>query len=464
MIAKNAEGLRIANIRSAIHPSQLTRAIPVLENNNKRRNQMIESFGRNYAKFIDSVRTSDEVVDYVEKMWDRRGLTEEEGFFYKNREGTAFAMIRYGENPVENGVKILFSHCDSPCLKLKSKPLLLEWDPDLQPLHTGLELDTFAYGGVIPHQWTGRTLEVRGYMMKEGVKKKIRFPVYSPEICQHTDDRRETGVSFSEAHLEEKIDLITGNKSAKEFLERRGLKEEHNFSRSALFVYPIVRANFLENGYLSGYGHDARTGIYSSVRALIDIKKPAHTSITIGFDKEEIGSLGEGGANGKFFDAILGETLIGCKKVKSLEEITGGMKDSLLSKSTAIDTDIEMAATHLDEDPTRIDRRNIPLFGYGCFVSTADGIFEGDQTSPSVVDYVMNVFKNRNIQFQPCGSPLVSDNAMGFASFNKYLSERGIDTINVGVPTGSTHSPEELINIGDLYCAYEANRAILEEK
>jgi aspartyl aminopeptidase len=215
--------------------------------------------------------------------------------------------------------------------------------------------------------------------------------------------------------------------------------------------------------YIASYGHDDRVGVYSSLIALLNSPQPKHTSIVCGFDNEEVGSTGHAGASGHFFDEVLNRWLLKTRTVRSLADLTEALKLNIFSKSFAIDADAEVGATAREEDKSRIDIRNVPKLGFGPFVNCSDGTMEGDQTSPTLIDRIMRILGDKQVPFQPTGTVMVADMAHNTATMNCFFERRGLPVINVGPPVGSLHSPEEIAHVGDIYRAYQAYMAILED-
>ena len=50
----------------------------------------------------------------------------------------------------------------------------------------------------------------------------------------------------------------------------------------------------------------------------------------------------------------------------------------------------------------------------------------------------------------------------GGGTIAKYVANRGIDTIDIGVPVLSMHSPFEVVSKADVYMAYLAFKAFCE--
>ena len=117
----------------------------------------------------------------------------------------------------------------------------------------------------------------------------------------------------------------------------------------------------------------------------------------------------------------------------------------------------------MDLEEGRIDPWNIAKFGYGASINCSDGIMGGDQISPQLIDSIISPLKNKNNIFQLTGGPMIADFSSEIISMNNFFSWRGYPTINIGVPTGSMHSVEELIHSGDLYHTYKLYKTILND-
>jgi aspartyl aminopeptidase len=186
--------------------------------------------------------------------------------------------------------------------------------------------------------------------------------------------------------------------------------------------------------------------------------KPKYTTIVIGFDKEEVGSGGLAGARGRFFERVFNRVLT--RQGRKLKDITEALREDIYDRSLAITADADVGSTHREEEV--VDSRNVAKLGDGVFISGADGYDEGDQVSPYIADKVMTLLQRRNVIFETTGNPLPADSGEN-PTMNEFFINRGVPTINLGVPLGSLHSPTEESHIGDGYYAIQAYKAIIEE-
>jgi aspartyl aminopeptidase len=87
---------------------------------------------------------------------------------------------------------------------------------------------------------------------------------------------------------------------------RYGITEE-DFTSAEIQIVPAepARDAGLDGGFIVGYGHDDRVCAYTSFTALMDTDRPEHTAIAVFYDKEEIGSEGNTGAQSRFLELFL---------------------------------------------------------------------------------------------------------------------------------------------------------------
>jgi len=461
MVTKN--GFSIHDPHSGILPSQLRRPHPTFDRFTLDQKIQAQKFAVTYMRFLNPIKTPMDATTKSVELAEKAKFPQGKDFLVVHPDGRAFAMVKYGSAPLEEGIRIGYAHTDSPCLKLRPNATFLEWDPDLQPLNTGVELLASGYGGINPHQWVGRNLEVKGWFHRKGNKIKVNFPVHSAEICVHTDKRIERKDTFEEAHSEDSLRLTTGYPTVSSFLKSLSFRGKEDFASSALYVFSTDKPSQIGPFFLGAYGHDDRSCLYALTRAFLE-SKPTQTALIFGFDREEVGSKGPGGAASKFFEQVLHETILREGKIKKAVQISEAYITNILSRSLAINADTDVAPT--PKEIGGIDPINVAKLGHGVFVNGCTDLNEGDQLSPRLVRYTMDVIGGikPKIPFHVIGSPVPADGYGGVPTMNEFFVDRGISTINVGLGVAGLHSPQELLHSGDLYTARIAYQALLEEK
>jgi len=323
---------------------QLTRPMPTTDRASKSLREKIRAFANDYCQFSTQVRTASDVTDYCRDSLERARFDFKNGIYMTESDGNAFAAVKYGALPVEDGLRFVFSHNDSPGLGLKTKPVIVPWDPDQQNLHLGIELDLKEVGAIQPGQWAGHDYLVKGCYFRDGKRIPLEFRGYIADVNAHTDTREVSGDTISEAYPREGLDLIVGYRNLKEFLRDMGIKSETEFQKANLQVYPDAPTRIFGQGFITGHAHDARIGIFPALKAFEETKSP-YTTVLMGFDREEIGSQGPGGAYSTFLDDIVDNILLKSKMVSNRKELTESLKRDIYKKSFAINCDVDVSAS-----------------------------------------------------------------------------------------------------------------------
>ena len=236
--------------------------------------------------------------------------------YYSILKNKALAMVVTGDHPLEQGLHIIGAHIDSPRLDLKQNPLYEDTDLAL--------LKTHYYGGIRKYQWLSIPLALHGVVVKaDGTMVDINIgedandPVFVvSDLLPHLAGKVQEGKKLSEAFDGEKLNLIAGSVP----LGGEGIKERFKLGVLKLLheQYGICEADFvsaeieavpagnardigLDRSMIGGYGQDDRICAWAAFQALLALDKPQKTCVTFFYDKEEIGSEGNTGAQSHFF-------------------------------------------------------------------------------------------------------------------------------------------------------------------
>ncbi|MBU2589499.1 MAG: hypothetical protein KKA65_03010 [Nanoarchaeota archaeon] len=447
-----------------ILPSQLKRDAPCTKNISKKTRYSIDSLIDRYMKFLDKARINNEVnKEIMDLAKEKNFFNKDKNFKVENLDQTAFALVKIGRKPIEEGIRIIYAHNDVPCLQIKPVPIRMQWDPDLQPLHLGVEMSVMPYGGAVHYQWFARDCELRGWIVKNGRRRKLKLDVYIPDISTHVDYRGSDEVD--QAFSWENIRVIDGSDGEKSLLEFLKFESRIDFSRSKLYIVPKTQTTKIKGDYIAGYGHDDRCCAFTAVDAFLSARA-LYTTMVIGFDKEEIGSDGDGGAKGNFFEQILGRTIAKARNI-SLEKVTWGLVQKTIQNSYALSADVDVGASSFEaENNGNLDLKSMGKLGHGALICAYDGAWESNQISATYMDKILTMMNKQRvkIRYQVTGNPHDADNGEGSGSHAEYFTNRGIPTINLGLPVSGLHSHSELIHGGDLYWMKEAYKTFFENK
>jgi len=440
----------------------------------KRTREEIERFSENYKLFIDFAKTERLAVEYFEKLLTENGFINIENsqevagerFFYVNR-GKSLVAIK---GDITKGINFVVAHVDAPRIDLRPYPLYED---------NGIALaETHYYGGVKKYQWLSLPLALVGVVVKEhGEKINVcigcdeKDPVFVlPDLLPHLDkeDRK-----VSEQFKADKMNLLLGSipideekkEPVKQYVlkilkEKYGIDEE-DFISADLELVPALKPRDvgIDGSFIGAYGHDDRICAYQAVMALLnaEIYEDQKAAGVILFDREEIGSEGDAGAQARFYRSFL-RKLIKSKGYSDSES----MLDEIISKSTVISADV---TTLYDPSyPEVHDKLNVAKAGYGVAIvkyTGSRGKAGASEAHAELVAKVRNVLNKNGISWQV--SLLGKADVGGGGTVAKFLAKEGFDTIDMGPGLMSMHAPFELVSKADLYETYLAFKVLMEQ-
>jgi len=430
-------------------------------------------FCEGYKKFLFLAKTERESVEEIRSQAKERGFSEEgpKKFYLVNRE-KAVALAVIGKRPIEEGLRIIVSHIDTPRLDLKQNPLF-------EDLELGF-FRTHYYGGIKKYHWVGMPLALHGVIVKEdGTKVKIRIgeeegdPIFTCcDLLPHLSRKVQEEKKLKEAIEGEKLIALVGHiplkgdEKAKERVkmgilkilkDKYGIKEEDLIS-SELQLVPAGKAVDLgfDRSFVGGYGQDDRVCAYCALQAILELEEPEYTVLVLFFDREEIGSEGATGAKSRFLEVFLGRIL----RTLGQEASEMGLRE-ILYKSKAISADVTAG---VDPNWKEVhELQNNARIGYGVALSKFTGAGGKYATSEASAEYVAEIrrlLNRRRISWQMAELGKVDEGGGGTVA--KYLAIYGMDIIDCGTPLLGMHSPFEVASKADIYETYRAYKAFLE--
>ena len=120
-----------------------------------------------YADYLDVAKTEREAVKTSIALAEQNGykpysfgmpIKAGDKFYYNNRERNLY-LFRIGSEPINNGVRIVASHIDSPRLDFKQHPIYEDGGFCFAKTH--------YYGGVRKYQWVALPLALHGTVAKK---------------------------------------------------------------------------------------------------------------------------------------------------------------------------------------------------------------------------------------------------------------------------------------------------------
>lgn len=441
-------------------------------------------FAEEYRRFISACKTERECVrTFVEraeaagyldiKKVIAEGIKLESGArVYADNNGKALAMFIVGKKPMEEGMRILGAHVDSPRMDLKQNPLYED---------TGLAmLDTHYYGGVKKYQWVTLPLALHGVVAKKdgsvvavNIGDKPGDPVFGvSDLLIHLagEQMEKKAAKVIEG---ESLDLLIGSiplsveekENAKDTVkgnilailkEEYGIEEE-DFLSAEIEVVPAGEARDygFDRSMIMGYGHDDRVCAYPSFEAMLAKNEtPEYTSVCLLVDKEEIGSVGATGMQSRFFENMTAEVMAAAGQYTELALRRALQNSHVLSS--------DVSAAFDPNYPSVMDKKNAAYFGKGMVFNKYTGSRGKSGSNDASAEYVGKlraVMDDGNVFYQTAELGKVDQGGGGTIAY--ILANYGMQVIDSGVAVLNMHAPWEIISKADLYEAYKGYVAFL---
>ena len=442
-------------------------------------NKPVMDFAEGYKKFISTAKSERIAVIEAEKLLKANGFKNVEDvknvkagdrvYFINKKKNVAAFII--GKEPIENGLRILGAHIDSPRMDLKENPIYES---------KGFALgDTHYYGGIKKYQWTTIPLALVGVVCKKdgsvvdvNIGDDPKDPVVGvTDLLIHLS-ADQMSKTLAKAIEGENLDITLGsmpiNDEEKEPVKANVLRllkekyniEEEDFISAEIEIVPAgpARDYGLDRSMVAGYGHDDRSCAYTSLMALLDTKEVKKTACCILVDKEEIGSVGATGAQSLFFENAIAKLLALAGNDHPLWAARLAMENSeMLSSDVSAGYDPLYASVN--------DPKNAAYLGEGLVFNkyTGRGGKGGSNDAmPEYYAFIRKTMDDAKINWQNAELGKVDQGGGGTIAY--ILGNYNMRVIDAGIPVLNMHAPMEIVSKVDVYEAYLGYKAFLIAK
>ena len=388
---------------------------------------------------------------------------------YVTNKGKNIACFVIGDKPIEQGLRVLGAHIDSPRIDVKQNPLYEKNGFAL--------LDAHYYGGIKKYQWVTTPLSIHGVVCKKDgsvvnvcIGEDISEPVLGiSDLLIHlsADQLQKPGAKVIEG---EDLDLTLGNMplegEEKDAVKRNVLKllkekydfEEEDFISAELEIVPAgpTRDYGLDRSMVAGYGHDDRVCAYTSLRAVLDAGVCEYTTCAILVDKEEVGSIGATGAQSKWFENVIAE-LINLSDTYSELKVRHALENTKMLSS-----DVSVGFDPLFPGVT--ESKNTAFLGNGiCFnkYTGSRGKSGCNDAMPEYFAEIRKVMDEADVNYQTAEIGKVDQGGGGTIAY--ILGNYNMNVIDAGIAVLNMHAPMEVVSKVDVYEAYLGYKAFISK-
>jgi len=441
----------------------------------------IFEFNDGYKDFMSKCKTERECVKETIKIAKSHGYKDLDEIIknedklkagdkiYANNMDKAIALIIIGEKQLQEGLKILGAHIDSPRLDLKQNPLYEDTELAL--------LDTHYYGGVKKYQWVTLPLAIHGVVVKkDGTKIDIVIGEDEKDPVVGVSDLL---VHLAQTQLEKKgnkviegedLNVLVGSIPLKgeeknkvkanilKILKEKYDFQEEDFLSAEIEIVPAGKARDygLDRSMIMAYGQDDRVCSYTSIMAMLDIKKVDKTCVCLLVDKEEIGSVGATGMQSKFFENTIAEIM------DRVEEYSDLKLRRCLKNSKMLSSDVSAA---FDPNyPSVMEKNNAAYFSRGIVFNKYTGSRGKSGSNDANAEYMAelrNIMDKNDVSFQTAELGKVDQGGGGTIAY--ILAAYNMQVIDCGVAVLNMHSPWEISSKVDIYETFRGYYAFLME-
>jgi len=443
----------------------------------------IQSFCEGYKQFINKAKTEREFIREAEILARAKGFKNIDDIVSENsalKQGDkVYRIIKnkmillsvVGQKASEEGVRIVGAHVDAPRIDIKQNPLYESTDMAFFKTH--------YYGGIKKYQWVAIPLALHGVIVKQdgtaitvNVGEDEHDPIFTitdllPHLAKDQMEKKLTDAFQGEAMNVLVGSEPSGDKDTKDRFkltilnilhEKYGIEEEDLIS-SELELVPAFKARDLgfDRSMIGAYGHDDRVCAYPALMSILDVTKPEYTAICVLTDKEEIGSVGNTGAESKALENFIADLCA----LTTKGTYSDRMVRTCLYRSKMLSADVN-AALDPNYEGTH-DKLNAGYLGKGLAIlkfSGSRGKSGASDANAEFVAEVRNLFNKNNIPWHI--TELGAVDKGGGGTIAMMIANLGVDVLDVGVPVLSMHAPFEVVSKADVYAAYKGYVAFLK--
>ena len=406
-----------------------------------------QNVAQNLLDFINASPTCYHAVSNVRERLDQAGfeaLNEKED--YNLELGKKYYVVRNDSSiiafalPLQmpKGLRIMASHSDSPCFKLKE-------NPEVTLENTYVKWNVEKYGGMILSTWLDRPLSVAGrVVVKEETGLSVKLVDFKENLCIipnvaiHFNREINKGMEYNPQVDMQPLWSVDKEDKIKSLIAKKLKIEEEKILGTDLFVYNKDKGCFIgnENAFIGAPRIDDLGCVYSTLEGFLGAQNPEFITMYCVFDHEEVGSCTRQGADSDFLVSTIDRMAV----VLQLEKIM----PKLIPNSFLISAD-NGHALHPNH-PEKSDGQNHPFLNKGLVIK-----YHGNQqytTDAYTGAVVKDICLCHEIPYQTYHnrSDIIGGSTLG----NISISHCSIPSADIGLPQLAMHSAFETAGAKDV--------------
>ena len=448
---------------------------------NQLEKKQIFDFCEGYKNYLSVGKTERECIHEAVRLAEQKGyknlndvIKNNEGLkagdkVYLNNKDKALVLYLIGNDNIENGMRIIGSHVDSPRIDLKQNPLYEDGNLAL--------MDTHYYGGVKKYQWVTIPLAMYGVViLRDGSKVEINIgdeendPVFCvTDLLPHLAAKQrqktlEKGIEGEDLNL--LIGSIPDEDQEKDKVKMNILNllnskynlVEEDFISAEIEIVPAGKAKNLgfDSSMILSYGHDDRVCSFAGVKAILETENPEYTASILCADKEETGSNGNTGMHSRFYENTVAELINMQTDYSDLKIRRAFSNSKVLSADVNAGYDPNYSSVY--------EKNNSCHIGYGVCISKYTGARGKSGTSDANAEFVgeiRSIFNEANVVWQSGELGKVDEGGGGTIAY--ILANYDAQVLDCGVGVLSMHAPYEIISKADIFEMYRGYKAFLNK-
>lgn len=414
--------------------------------------------------FIKNSPTPFQAVEIMAQVLERDGFTrldeaeqwsinngQQEGRYYVIRNDSSIIAFQLNQPLADNGMRMVGAHTDSPCLKVKPNPEIIN--------NKYLQLGVEVYGGALLNPWFDRDLSLAGrvsYLDESGaignqlinlVKPVATIPSLAIHLDKEANENRSINKQLHLPPVLMKMPEIDAEGSGKADFKDILLKIMNaeietgeavrilDYELSFYDVQPPAVIG-LHDDFIASARLDNLLSCYTGLMAMLNDDRKQNT-LLVCTDHEEVGSMSAAGAQGSFLKSVLQRL---CESDENMSRMIAN--SVMISADNAHGIHPNYADKH--------DENHGPILNDGPVLKVnANQRYASNSQTSALFRHLCELAD------VPVQSFVVrSDMACGSTIGPITASELGVKTVDVGVPTFAMHSIRELAGRWDAYYLY----------